>query len=70
MDVSKVIEHYGDVKATSKALRVSLQAVYQWIEADDIPLLRQAQIERQTGGLFKAPPDVMGRLLRRNGVRP
>jgi hypothetical protein len=53
MDIEAVIDHFGGVKALSRALDVYPQAIYQW-KASGIPLLRQYQIEVVTKGAFLA----------------
>lgn len=55
MKTSDAIQFYGGTKmALSKALGVSPSAITQW--GEDIPLLRQYQIERLTKGKLKADP--------------
>lgn len=51
MTKSQAIKHFGSVTALAKALRVTYEAVRQW---DDVPELRQYQIERITLGALKA----------------
>jgi hypothetical protein len=51
MTKSQAIKHFGSVSALAKALRVTYEAVRQW---DDVPELRQYQIERLTLGALKA----------------
>ncbi len=51
MTKSQAIKHFGSVSALAKALRVTYEAVRQW---DDVPELRQYQIERITLGALKA----------------
>ncbi|MGA5718143.1 Cro/CI family transcriptional regulator [Pseudomonas atacamensis] len=51
MTKSQAIKHFGSVSALAKALRVTYEAVRQW---DDVPELRQYQIERLTMGALKA----------------
>lgn len=51
MKKKTVIEHFGGVLATAKALGITSQSVSQWPE--EIPELRAFQIERLTKGLLK-----------------
>ena len=50
MKKKTVIEHFGGVLATAKALGITSQSVSQWSE--EIPELRAFQIERLTNGLL------------------
>lgn len=50
MKKKTVIEHFGGVLATAKALGITSQSVSQWPE--EIPELRAFQIERLTNGLL------------------
>ncbi|MFM5304259.1 Cro/CI family transcriptional regulator [Aeromonas caviae] len=52
MQKSEVIEHFGTVTATAKALGISHVAVSKW--AEKIPKGRAYQIEVLTGGKLKA----------------
>ncbi|WP_323951406.1 Cro/CI family transcriptional regulator [Aeromonas veronii] len=52
MQKSEVIEHFGTVTATAKALGISHVAVSKW--AEQIPKGRAYQIEVLTGGKLKA----------------
>lgn len=45
------IKHFGSVASLAKALGVRVQAVYQW---QQIPLLRQMQLEKITNGQLVA----------------
>jgi len=51
MTKTQAIKHFGSVSALAKALSVTYEAVRQW---DDVPELRQYQIERITKGELKA----------------
>ena len=51
MTKQQAIQHYGSVAALAAALNVRVQAVYQW---KTIPMLRQYEIERATGGKLVA----------------
>lgn len=52
MTIEEVIEHYGSVTQTAKALRVTRPTVYRWQEKG-VPLTYQALIEIQTKGALK-----------------
>ncbi len=52
MQKSAVLEHFGTVTATAKALGISHVAVRKWSET--IPQGRAYQIEVLTGGKLKA----------------
>lgn len=52
MQKSAVLEHFGTVTATAKALGISHVAVSKW--DDTIPQGRAYQIEVLTGGKLKA----------------
>ncbi|MBL0677599.1 Cro/CI family transcriptional regulator [Aeromonas dhakensis] len=52
MDKKVVIEHFGSITATAKALGISHVAVCKWNET--IPKGRAYQIEVLTGGKLKA----------------
>lgn len=57
MKTEEAIAHFDGVAALARALNVSVAAIYQWGET--IPLMRQYQIERITGGaLIASDPDV------------
>jgi len=51
MTKSQAIKHFGSVAALAKALKVTYEAVRQW---DEVPELRQYQLERLTNGELKA----------------
>ena len=51
MNKSQAIEHFGSVSALAQALGVTYEAVRQW---DDVPELRQYQLEHLTGGSLTA----------------
>lgn len=49
-----IIEHYGGKLALAKALGVSPPAVTLWCQLGRIPPRRAIEIEKMTGGKFKA----------------
>lgn len=52
MKKADVIEYFGGIPQTAKALGLSRQSVYLW--GDDVPELRAYQIESLTQGKLKA----------------
>lgn len=52
MTIEEVINHFGSVTQTAKALRVTRPTVYRWQEKG-IPMPYQALIEIQTKGELK-----------------
>lgn len=55
MKTEDAIKHFGGKKIElAKALKISPSAVTMW--GDEIPLLRQYQLERITDGALKADP--------------
>ena len=51
MTVEQVIQHFGGVSQTARALGISYQAVAQWTS---VPEGRQWQIQALTNGQLKA----------------
>lgn len=51
--MDKIIEHFGSRSALARALGVERAAVTQWLRFG-LPPARAIEIERLTGGLFKA----------------
>lgn len=47
---SDVIKHFETVEAVATHFNISVQAVYQW--GDELPELRQLQLERDIPGVF------------------
>lgn len=56
MKRKQAIEHFGSISALAKALDISYEAVRQW--GDQIPELRQYQLERITEGKLVAETGV------------
>ncbi|MEQ7870717.1 Cro/CI family transcriptional regulator [Chromohalobacter salexigens] len=52
MKKADAINYYGSATALAKALSITLQAIGQW--GDEVPLLRQYQLERMTDGALRA----------------
>lgn len=52
MTKSEVIKHFGSAANVARALNLSRAAVSSW--SNEIPLLRQMQIEKLTDGKLKA----------------
>ena len=53
MKTEDVINHFGGVAATAKALQCTTSAIYQWGEL--VPKPRWFEIEVKSGGAVKAP---------------
>ncbi|WP_412469413.1 Cro/CI family transcriptional regulator [Pseudomonas aeruginosa] len=53
MTKTQVISHFRGVSKVAKALGITYEAVRQWPE--EIPKLRQYEIERITKGALKVP---------------
>lgn len=49
------IDHYGSIPNLASALNITYEAVRQW--GEDVPKLRQYQLEKLTGGILKADDD-------------
>lgn len=45
MSLEKILEHFGGVAQAARALGVSRQTIYNWIERGDLPHHRRAQAE-------------------------
>lgn len=54
MKLKPVIEHFGTQADLAFALGVSPVAVHFWVRHDALPPKRALQIERLSGGKFKA----------------
>ena len=52
--ISDVVAWFGGQSETARAVGVSSQAVFNWLERGKIPPARAIQIERLTAGHFKA----------------
>lgn len=57
MTIEEVLEHFGGRTGTSKALGVSYQAVRDWDEAGEVPIMRQWQIQAVTEGALMVATD-------------
>lgn len=53
MTRSDAIKHFGSKANLARALGITYAAVHQW--GEEIPLLRQYQIQTITRGALKAP---------------
>lgn len=56
MRTTDVIKHFGSQAAVARALGIKPPSVAEW--GDDVPPLRQLQIEKITRGALKANRDV------------
>lgn len=52
MTEAQVFKHYGGVRETAEALKITTQAVYAW--KGKVPRRAQQLIEADTGGMLKA----------------
>lgn len=52
MTKTQAIEYYGSASSLARALKVTRQSISSWSE--EIPLLRQMQLEKLTRGRLKA----------------
>lgn len=57
MRTKDVVDHFGSQAALARALGITQPSVALW--GDDVPPLRQLQIERLTAGKFKADPSIL-----------
>jgi DNA-binding transcriptional regulator YdaS (Cro superfamily) len=55
MTKTEVLAHFGGAVATAKALGISQPSVSNWSE--QLPELRQLEIEQLTGGALRAGPE-------------
>ena len=55
MNKQQVIEYFGGVAATAKALGIAQPSVSNW--GDQLPELRQLEIEHMTAGALRAGPE-------------
>lgn len=51
MNKAQAINHFGSISALAKVLKVTYEAVRQW---EEVPELRQYQLERLTEGSLRA----------------
>lgn len=58
MKIKQVIEHFGGVSETAKALSITYQAVQQWVDKGDVPEGRRWQIQAMSNGALKAEEEV------------
>ncbi|WP_081008795.1 Cro/CI family transcriptional regulator [Pseudomonas savastanoi] len=54
-ETSRSYRFYGSIPALAKALKITYEAVRQW--GEEIPELRQYQLEKLTNGKLKAGAD-------------
>lgn len=55
MTKTEVLNHFGGAVATARALGISQPSVSNWSE--DLPELRQLEIENLTAGVLRASPE-------------
>jgi transcriptional repressor of cell division inhibition gene dicB len=51
------VDHFGNQAALARALGIKQQSVQDW--GEDVPPLRQLQIEKITDGALKADPSIL-----------
>lgn len=56
MRTQRAIDYFGSQAELARKLGIQPQSITDW--GDEVPRLRQLQIEHITGGLLKASPDV------------
>ena len=54
MKYQEIYDYFGGVAKIAEALNISRQAVWRWSTFQNVPLRRQYEIERLTGGVLKA----------------
>ena len=54
MKTTDAVRYFGTKSELARALGITKQSITSW--ADTVPLARQYQLERLTGGRLKAPP--------------
>lgn len=53
MQPNQVVEHFGGIRATARALKIAAPSVSNWIKRGAVPALRQYQLEHLTNGKLK-----------------
>jgi ribosomal protein S16 len=53
MKIEEVIEYYGGIAPTARALNIKYQAVQQWVNKGAVPESRQWQLQVITEGKLK-----------------
>lgn len=56
MNPEDVIDYFGGVADTARALNISYQAVKKWVDQGKIPVQRQYQIQVMTDGELTVEP--------------
>ena len=54
MTPKQVIRFFGGIPNTAYALGVALPSVYDWLDANEVPELRQYQVELATEGKLRS----------------
>lgn len=54
MKPEELVRHFGDVEKAAEGVGVTPGAVYQWLQAGEIPPLRQSDIEVRTAYKLKS----------------
>lgn len=66
MRPENLISHFGSIANAARALQVSAPTIHGWIDAKEIPIGRQCQIEILTDGALRADRDEHGRPVKRD----
>lgn len=59
MNITDVLKHYRTQSAVADALSIEQAAVAKWVKKQNIPDLRQLQLESITGGILKAEKGIL-----------
>lgn len=54
MTPSQAIQHFDGIPRLAKALGVAPPTIYDWLNAESIPMVRQYQIELASAGVLRA----------------
>jgi predicted site-specific integrase-resolvase len=54
MEPQNVVDYFGGITQTARALDISYQAVRKWIKSGEVPIQRQYQIQVITDGELEA----------------
>ncbi len=66
MSPQDLVGHFDSIAAAARALKVSSPSVSQWVDAGQIPIDRQCQIEIVTDGALRADRDENGQPVKRD----
>ena len=66
MSPQDLVGHFDSIAAAARALKVSPPNISQWVDAGQIPIDRQCQIEIVTDGALRADRDENGQPVKRD----